>query len=68
MRVSQEEKERSRARIVRGASRLFRRSGVEGASVGDVMKEAGLTHGGFYRHFNPRTRCWWRRSRRRSHR
>lgn len=51
MRVSQEEKARSRARIVRSASQLFRRSGVEGASVGDVMKEAGLTHGGFYRHF-----------------
>lgn len=51
MRVSQEEKERTRSRIVREASRLFRRRGVEGASVGDVMKAAGLTHGGFYRHF-----------------
>ncbi|WP_197418139.1 TetR/AcrR family transcriptional regulator [Sphingomonas sp. CCH13-B11] len=51
MRVSQQEKARSRARIVDSASRAFRARGVEGASVGDVMKEAGLTHGGFYRHF-----------------
>ena len=33
------------------ASRLFRERGAEGTSVGDVMAEAGLTHGGFYRHF-----------------
>lgn len=51
MRVSQEEKDRSHARIVGSASRLFRERGIEGASVGDVMKGAGLTHGGFYRHF-----------------
>ncbi|TPG16530.1 TetR/AcrR family transcriptional regulator [Sphingomonas koreensis] len=50
-RVNQQEKDRSRERIVRGAARLFRERGVEGASVGEVMKEAGLTHGGFYRHF-----------------
>ncbi len=52
MRVSQEEKNRSHERIVASASRLLRRGGVEGASVGDVMSEAGLTHGGFYRHFD----------------
>lgn len=51
MRVSQEEKERSRSRIVTAAARLFRERGVQGASVGDIMSEAGLTHGGFYRHF-----------------
>lgn len=33
------------------AARLFRERGIDGASVNDVMKEAGLTHGGFYRHF-----------------
>lgn len=52
MRVSQEEKNRSHERIVASAARLIRTGGVEGASVGDVMSEAGLTHGGFYRHFD----------------
>ena len=50
-RVSREEKDRSRARIVGSASKLLRERGVEGASVNDVMRDAGLTHGGFYRHF-----------------
>lgn len=52
MRMSQEEKARSRARIVASASRLFRERGLEGASVADVMQEAGMTHGGFYKHFD----------------
>ena len=52
MRASQEEKDRSHARIVASAARLVRQHGVEGASVNDVMKEAGLTHGGFYKHFD----------------
>lgn len=51
MRVSNDEKERSRARILAAAGRLFRERGVDGASVGDIMREAGMTHGGFYRHF-----------------
>lgn len=51
MRVSAEEKERSRARILAAAGRLFRENGVQGASVADIMREAGMTHGGFYRHF-----------------
>jgi TetR/AcrR family transcriptional repressor of nem operon len=51
MRVSTEEKERSRARILAAAGRLFRENGVQGASVADIMREAGMTHGGFYRHF-----------------
>ena len=49
--ASREEKDRSRARIVASAARLFRERGIEGASLNDVMKDAGLTHGGFYRHF-----------------
>ena len=52
MRVSRAEKDRSHARIVASASQLFRERGLEGASVGDVMAEAGLTHGGFYKHFD----------------
>ena len=51
MRVSQAEKERSHKRIVEGASRLVRERGVETTSVADVMTDAGLTNGGFYRHF-----------------
>ena len=51
MRMSQEEKDRSHGRIVAGAARLMRERGIEGASVADVMRDAGLTHGGFYRHF-----------------
>jgi TetR/AcrR family transcriptional repressor of nem operon len=51
MRMSQAEKDKSHARIVASASRLLRERGVGGASVSDVMKEAGLTHGGFYKHF-----------------
>jgi TetR/AcrR family transcriptional repressor of nem operon len=51
MRVSNEEKEKSRARILAAAGRLFRERGVEGASVSDIMREAEMTHGGFYRHF-----------------
>lgn len=51
VRVSESEKAKSHARIVASAARLARERGVAGASVGEVMREAGLTHGGFYRHF-----------------
>jgi TetR/AcrR family transcriptional repressor of nem operon len=50
--VSQAEKEKSHARIVAGASRLMRERGLDGASVDEVMKAAGMTHGGFYKHFD----------------
>ncbi len=51
MRVSQEEKERTHGKIVASAARLLRERGVDNTSVADVMTDAGLTHGGFYRHF-----------------
>jgi TetR/AcrR family transcriptional repressor of nem operon len=51
MRVSQKEMEKSHGRIVKRAASLFRKRGIAGTSVADVMSEAGLTHGGFYRHF-----------------
>ncbi len=51
MRMSKDEKDRSHGRIVASAARLVRERGVEGASVNDMMKDAGLTHGGFYKHF-----------------
>lgn len=50
-RVSADEKERSHMRIVQEASLLLRAQGIENTSVTDVMSAAGLTHGGFYRHF-----------------
>jgi AcrR family transcriptional regulator len=47
-------KEISHERILEAAARAIRRGGHAGASVADVMKEAGLTHGGFYAHFGSR--------------
>ena len=52
MRVTQQAMEAGHKRIVDGASRLLRERGLRGTSVADAMKEANLTHGGFYRHFN----------------
>ena len=47
-------KEISHQRIVDVAARALRRSGYAGTGVADIMKEAGLTHGGFYAHFESR--------------
>lgn len=47
-------KEASHERIVEAASRAIRRSGYDGTGVADIMKEAGLTHGAFYAHFESR--------------
>jgi TetR/AcrR family transcriptional repressor of nem operon len=41
-------------RIVESAARAIRRSGYDGTGVADIMKDAGLTHGGFYAHFDSR--------------
>lgn len=51
MRVSQQEMAKNHKRIVDEATRLMREQGIERPSVADLMKAAGLTHGGFYRHF-----------------
>src|SRR5687767_10050368 len=47
-------KEATHERIVEAASRAIRRSGYGGTSVPGIMKDAGLTHGGFYAHFDSR--------------
>jgi TetR/AcrR family transcriptional repressor of nem operon len=47
-------KEETHARIVAVAARAIRRSGYDGIGVADIMKEAGLTHGAFYAHFESR--------------
>jgi TetR/AcrR family transcriptional regulator, transcriptional repressor for nem operon len=51
MRVTREKAAESRARIVETAARLFRERGFDGVGLDAIMKEAGLTHGGFYGHF-----------------
>lgn len=50
-RVSQAQARENRERIVQVAARMFRERGIAGVSVADVMAEAGLTHGGFYKQF-----------------
>ena len=47
-------KQLSHDRIVEAASRSMRRNGYAGVGVAEVMREAGLTHGGFYAHFASR--------------
>lgn len=47
-------KEVTHDRIVAAAARAIRRSGYNGTGVADIMKDAGLTHGGFYAHFPSR--------------
>ncbi len=51
MRVSKETMERHHEQIVLAASQMLRERGLQGVSVADIMQAAGLTHGGFYRHF-----------------
>jgi TetR/AcrR family transcriptional repressor of nem operon len=51
MRVSREQAVENRARVVGAAARLFREHGFDGVGVDAIMKEAGLTHGGFYGQF-----------------
>ncbi|MGW7418614.1 TetR/AcrR family transcriptional regulator [Streptomyces sp. NPDC054813] len=51
---SQAEKAASRERVLRIASRKVRTDGIGRLGIADLMKEAGLTHGGFYKHFASR--------------
>jgi TetR/AcrR family transcriptional regulator, transcriptional repressor for nem operon len=51
---SRRDKRATHARIVRVAARRFRERGLAGIGVADVMKEAGVTVGGFYKHFESR--------------
>lgn len=44
-------KARTRQRIIEAAARAFRERGVEAVGIADIMRAAGLTHGGFYAHF-----------------
>lgn len=51
MKVSKEQVRENRMRIVATASELFRERGYDGVGVAELMSAAGLTHGGFYKHF-----------------
>lgn len=53
-RVSRKQAELNREIVVEAATRLFRERGLHGISVVEVMGAAGLTHGGFYGHFESR--------------
>jgi AcrR family transcriptional regulator len=46
-----EHKQQTRTRIIESARRLFNRNGFEAVTIGEIMNDAGLTHGGFYKHF-----------------
>jgi TetR/AcrR family transcriptional repressor of nem operon len=50
-RVSREQTDSNRLAITDASARLFRERGLKGVSVADLMAAAGLTHGGFYGHF-----------------
>ncbi len=51
---SQKDKAENHQRIVDVAARRIRESGTDGPGVAEIMSEAGLTHGGFYKHFDSR--------------
>jgi AcrR family transcriptional regulator len=72
----------TRQRILESARRLFNSKGFDAVSIGEVMENAGLTHGGFYRHFKDKDQLYaeavrwflceeapkpWRRPRRNGH-
>lgn len=54
MRYDAEHKAQTRARVVKEAARMVRADGAEKLGVAQVMARAGLTHGGFYAHFDTR--------------
>jgi TetR/AcrR family transcriptional repressor of nem operon len=56
MKVTREQAQQNRERVVEAAARLFRQRGFEGIGVADLMKSVGLTHGGFYGQFESKER------------
>jgi len=51
MKVSREQAQQNRERVVEAAARLFRERGIDGIGLAELMKSVGLTHGGFYGQF-----------------
>jgi TetR/AcrR family transcriptional repressor of nem operon len=52
MRKSRDEAVQTRKRIVTAAAGEFRKNGIVATGLAELMKVAGLTHGGFYKHFD----------------
>jgi TetR/AcrR family transcriptional regulator, transcriptional repressor for nem operon len=52
MRKSKQEAAATRQRIIKAAAAAFRKNGIAATGLSDLMADAGLTHGGFYRHFD----------------
>ena len=52
MRKSKQEAAVTRQHIIKAAAEEFRKNGIAGTGLSDLMAAAGLTHGGFYRHFD----------------
>ncbi|PYG78423.1 MULTISPECIES: TetR/AcrR family transcriptional regulator [unclassified Pseudomonas] len=55
MRVTKAQSLENRQRVVTTASELFRERGFDGVGIADLMSAAGLTHGGFYKHFESKS-------------
>jgi AcrR family transcriptional regulator len=54
-----EKRERTRKAILKSASTLFARDGVEGTSMEDIARHAGLTQGAIYSNFKSKADLWW---------
>src|SRR5271155_1909829 len=57
MRYSETHKQETHEKIVKIAAKALREKGPDGFAIVDVMREAGLTHGGFYAHFESKDAC-----------
>src|SRR5271167_4370164 len=51
LRITKEQAAENRARVVDAATELFREKGFDAVGVAELMRAAGMTHGGFYNHF-----------------
>jgi TetR/AcrR family transcriptional repressor of nem operon len=51
MRITRQQADENRTRVVETAAALFREKGFDGVSIADLMRAADMTHGGFYNHF-----------------
>ena len=51
MRITKDQAAENRARVVDAAAKLFREKGFDAVGVAELMRAAGMTHGGFYNHF-----------------
>jgi TetR/AcrR family transcriptional regulator, transcriptional repressor for nem operon len=58
MPYSEEHKQEARQKILESARRLFNKKGFAEVSIDEVMENAGLTHGGFYRHFRDKAELY----------